>query len=237
MKCCKPFFLTSALLILSMTSCSKEARMRIHADWTKDPKEMNDYGDFLIRNRPHNFYKDYDEGRKYIEKAAEKGHLEAMRNLGSLYAPGYLPGDQQKSIYWYNRAAEAGDRNAMSELGKAYRYGLLGLPIDLAKADHWSKRFEEQGIKDEDQRWAPLKSKAEKGDVKAMEGLAHAYEVRGEPYWKAAVLWYTQAGDAGSREACMRMVQAHREGQLGLPRDETKCDQWFRKWQALSAKP
>ena len=100
-----------------------------------------------------------------------------------------------------------------------------------AKADGWHARLVAQGIKDEDDRWAPLRLRAEKGEIKAMEELARVYEGRGEPYWSTAVAWYIRAAEGGSLEACMRLVQAHKEEQLGLPRDERKADQWFRKWQ------
>lgn len=224
---------TSALVFLSMTSCSKEARMRIHADWTKDPKEIFDYGCYLIAERPRNFYKDGEEGLKCIEKAANLGYRDAMRKMGGINAMGNDPKSLAIAVYWYSRAAEAGDRNAMSELEDACRYGQLGLMVDITKANSWRMRSEEQGIKDEENRLAPLKGKAENGDIKAMEELASAYEDMGEPYWKNAVNWYIRAGDAGSKKASMRMVQAYREGQLGLPRDERKSDQWFHLWQQI----
>jgi len=67
--------------------------------------------------------------------------------------------------------------------------------------------------------------------------MGRAQESRGEAYWKDAVEWYARAGDAGNAEACMRLVEAYKEGKIGLPRDEAKCDQWFRKWQqAMRAK-
>lgn len=140
-------------------------------------------------------------------------------------------------MYWYSRAAEAGDRHAQMALENAHRFGRIGLAVDEAKADYWHRRFEEQGIKEEDEHLAPLRRRAEQGEVKAMEGLALAYESRGESYWGAAVSWYGRAAEGGSPEACMRLVHAHKEGQLGLPRDEGKADQWFRRWQlAMSAK-
>ncbi len=223
--------LAAMLMLLSMASCSEHARKRMHADWTKDPKNLYEYGDYLIRNRPRNWYKDGEEGKQYIEMAAQMGYPEAMRSLGSLHAPGCRPEDQHKTLYWYNRGAEAGDRNSILELEKAYRYGKFGLQVDKKKADYWHQRLETQGIKDADQRLAPWVAKAEQGDLKSMEFVARSLEDRGEDHWKPAVEWYVRAGNAGSTEASMRLVQAYREGQLGLPKDETKSDEWFRKWQ------
>lgn len=221
----------SMLMLLLMTSCSEHGRKRIHADWTKDPKDLYEYGCYLIAKRPRNFYTDYDEGRKYIERAANMGYREAMRKMGGIHAMGTDVKNLSLAVNWYSRAAEAGERNAMIELENAYRYGQLGLQVDAAKADYWHRRFVEQGIKDEDQQLAPWVAKAEQGDRKSMEFVARSYENRGEDYWKPAVEWYARAGNAGSTEASMRLVQAYREGQLGLSKDETKSNEWFRTWQ------
>lgn len=227
----RPYLLAGFLVIFSLTSCSKEARMRIHADWTKEPKDLYEYGCYLIAERPRNFYEDGAEGLKRIEQAANMGYPEAMEGLAAVHAMGLDPKHLSLAIHWYKRAAEAGNRKAMLELENAYRFGLLGLPVDVARADGWHRRFEEQGIKEEGEHLAPLMRRAEKGDVKAMEGLALAYESRGESYWGAAVSWYGRAAEGGSPEACMRLVHAHKEGQLGLPHDEVKADLWFRRWQ------
>jgi TPR repeat protein len=219
-----------------MVSCTKEARMRIGVNWTKDPKGQYEYGCYLIANRPRDFHRDFEEGRKYIEMAANAGSPVAMNHLAALYALGRDPNQLPTAVSWYVRAAEAGYRPAMLELESAYRYGDLGLAVDKAKADSWHARLVAQGMKEEDERWAPLKKRAEAGEVKAMEELAQVYEARGEFFWPLAVDWNTRAAKAGSLVGSMRLVQAYREEQLGLPRDEVKADQWFRIWQANSAR-
>ncbi len=231
MKRLVPSLLAPMLMLLSMTSCSEHARKRMHADWTKDPKDLYEYGCYLIAKRPRNFYKDGEEGLQYIEMAANMGYREAMRKMGGIHAMGADVKNLTIAVNWYIRAAEVGERNAMIELENAYRYGQLGLQVDTVKADYWHRRFVEQGIKDEDQRLAPWVAKAEQGDLKSMEFVARSLEDRGEDHWKPAVEWYVRAGNSGSTEASMRLVQAYREGQLGLPKDETKSDEWFRKWQ------
>ena len=70
MKRLVPSLLAPMLMLLSMTSCSEHARKRMHADWTKDPKDLYEYGCYLIAKRPRNFYKDGEEGLQYIEMAA-----------------------------------------------------------------------------------------------------------------------------------------------------------------------
>lgn len=231
MKRLVPSLFAPMLMLLLMTSCSEHGRKRIHADWTKDPKDLYEYGCYLIAKRPRNFYKDGEEGLQYIERAANMGYRDAMWEMGSLNAMGMTKEGMPRSIYWYNLAAENGERKSMLVLENAYRFGQLGLPVDGAKAEYWSNRSEEQGRKDADQQLAPWVAKAEQGDLKSMEFVARSHENRGKDYWKPAVEWYARAGNAGSTEASMRLVQAYKEGQLGLPKDETKSDEWFRKWQ------
>jgi len=127
-------------MILSMTSCSEEGRKRFHAERTKDPKDLYEYGCYLIAKRPRNFYSDFDEGRLYIERAANMGYPEAMWEMGSLNAMGMTKEGMQRSVSWYNRAAEHGEKKSMLVLENACRYGQLGLPVDVVKADAWSRR-------------------------------------------------------------------------------------------------
>lgn len=209
-------------------SCTKEARMHNRADWTKDPKDYYDYGCYLIANRPRTKYR---EGIDYIEKAAQMGYPEAMYGFGALYAIGSDPQSLPKSIYWYTRAAEADSRKAMDELENANRFGLLGLPVNVAKADEWHRRYEAQSMVEEIQRFEPIQQQAVKGSVLAMTTLARRYEGLGEAHWKTAVTWYEKAAEAGDVDSAMKLVQAYRESSMGLVKDEVKSDYWFRVWQ------
>ena len=65
------------IVAIVSTGCTKEARMRIRAE-RGDPQAMREYGDYLIAERPRNFYLDGDEGYRWIEKAANNGNKQAM---------------------------------------------------------------------------------------------------------------------------------------------------------------
>ncbi len=217
-----------SILVALCLSCTKEARMHNHADWTKDPKDYYEYGCYLISNRPQT---KFIEGFAYVKKAAEGGHPEAMWRLGSLYAASYRPDEIEKSVYWYSRAANAGDQVSMNALENANRFGLLGLPVDVAKADEWHRRFEAQGVLDKIKQWEPTRQQAMKGNLLAMVSLGRWYQDLGEAHWKTAVEWYGKAAEAGDAESAMKLVQAYREPALGLPKDLAKSDYWFSVWQ------
>ncbi len=53
------------------------------------------------------------EAKFWFEIAAEKGHMEAMTNLGSLYAQN---GDLESAEKWFRRASELGDEMAVRNL-------------------------------------------------------------------------------------------------------------------------
>ncbi len=81
-----------------------------------------------------------EQGRKYLETAAEAGHAMAARDLGFLHARGEkgLPFDMKKSAYWYEKAAQAGDAEALYISALFYIDGKL-MPEDVNKAVRYLK--------------------------------------------------------------------------------------------------
>ena len=83
----------------------------------------------------------YEEGRSWIEKAAEAGHVGAMVGLGQLFTS-RMPLDYAKGLSWFEKAVQRGDAEGMTGLGTLYlagrgvpkmmprpEPGLIGLPI------------------------------------------------------------------------------------------------------------
>lgn len=84
--------------------------------------------------------RDLAEARKWITRAAEKGHAGAINATAQAYINGDLGIDaaQRKSeeaLRWVRRAADAGHLPAMENLAVAYRTGGYGLAIDLKQAE------------------------------------------------------------------------------------------------------
>lgn len=75
-----------------------------------------------------------------LQRAAERGHAQAMLRLGTLYRSGF--GAVQNfslAAKWIERAAHEGEPQAMLELGRLYREG-IGMPKDMIKAYVWLNR-------------------------------------------------------------------------------------------------
>jgi len=84
--------------------------------------------------------RDPAEARKWITRAAERGHTPAIRLLALAYIKGELGVDEAErgsaeALRWIRSAADSGDVFAMEKLAIAYRSGAYGLAIDLAQAE------------------------------------------------------------------------------------------------------
>jgi TPR repeat protein len=80
--------------------------------------EAEVYGAIFLLNSPINGEKEksYDAARKYLERAASKGHTKAMLILSAIYADGVMvPPDYNMSKYWLVKAASAGDNEAIEQ--------------------------------------------------------------------------------------------------------------------------
>jgi TPR repeat protein len=106
----------------------------------------------------HGVPQDYTQATAWYRKAAEKGNLDAQRDLGDLYdnggvlkmvdAPGVgkrlvrddgggpFPKDFALAAMWYRKAAEQGDAYSQNNLGALYDSG-QGVPQDYSEAYFW----------------------------------------------------------------------------------------------------
>ena len=127
------------------------------------------------------------EGAKWLEKAAEQGHVGAQLALAKCYATGKgVKRDEAKAFEIYRKAADAGSAEAMYELRDFYNLGWGGVTVDRAKAAEL------------------LRKSAEKGYVEAQRSLGldcqHGYNTPID--LPEAVKWYTLAaaqGDSSSK--------------------------------------
>ena len=110
------------------------------------------------------------EGAKWLEKAAEQGHVEAQLELAKCYSSGKgVKKDEAEALKWAQKAAESGDAKAMYEyyqfsgklemllksaengyveaqnrLGFCYLRAII-FPVDLSEAVKWYTLAAEQG--------------------------------------------------------------------------------------------
>jgi len=91
--------------------------------------------------------RDFRKAAEWYERAARKGHGEALFNLGFLYYRGAdgLPADRQKAALWLSRAADNGHAFAAALVGPLYGEGRDVAP-NPSKATTYCLQGAEAGI-------------------------------------------------------------------------------------------
>lgn len=84
--------------------------------------------------------RDPAEARKWITRAAERGHAAAINSLAQAYIEGELGIDETQrngadALRWIRLAAESNYLPAMERLAAAFRTGAYGLAVDLKQAE------------------------------------------------------------------------------------------------------
>lgn len=107
-----------------------------------DAAAMQAYGSVLATLGPDR----YGEGMAFLEKAAGKGDVQAMKTLARLYAAG-LNGkvSAEESTRWTRQAAEKGDPEAMFQYAIALDLG-FGVTIDRSLAQSWHEKAKQNGF-------------------------------------------------------------------------------------------
>ncbi|HEX6909722.1 MAG TPA: tetratricopeptide repeat protein, partial [Longimicrobium sp.] len=111
---------------------------------TENPGAMNELGEAYLRREgvDRNYFR---YAADYFQKAADKGHVEAMRNLANMYRDGRgVKADGAIALEWYGKAAKAGLVNALVEAGAMYERGEV-VPRDADLAFCWYRAAGELG--------------------------------------------------------------------------------------------
>jgi TPR repeat protein len=86
------------------------------------------------------------EARKWLERAAEQGHIAAEYDLGIALREGRgAVQDYERAAKWIQRAAEHGHAEAQLVLGMMYRAG-TGVPANNVKAYTWLNLAAAHGV-------------------------------------------------------------------------------------------
>jgi len=86
-----------------------------------------------------------EEGLRWYVKAAEKGSIQAMLDLGDLYSAGSgVPKNPAEAANWYRKAAELGNTYAQYNLGRIFEDG-AGVGQNYTESAKWYGRAAEQG--------------------------------------------------------------------------------------------
>lgn len=187
------------------------------------------------------------EAVSHYRRAAERGHLVAMNNLGLVLANGIgTDKDDSQAASWYRRAAEKGLLVAMDNLASMLKAG-RGTPQDPAEAYRWALKAAEGGfvasmnqvgemLRDgqsvarndaEAVRW--IQRAADRDYVPAMLNLARLYVTgTGVPKDLAqAARWNEKAAKAGDVLGMYRFALMLEQG-AGMPQNYAEAARWMR---------
>jgi TPR repeat protein len=108
---------------------------------------------------------DHESAILWYKKAAEKGNIDAMFNLGNMYFKNELPYNSSDITYdlihndnvthkryvesykWYKAAADLGNEKGMYSVGVAYLEG-YGVNIDVKEARKWFQKSLDNGCQE-----------------------------------------------------------------------------------------
>jgi TPR repeat protein len=122
--------------------------------WLQSAFEMGDDVDAA-----HDLALLYEHGRRSVEldvvraaewllRAAEKGHVEAMAEIGLCYELGCgVPQNDEHALDWYMKAAEKGSLVAKYSVGEAFEEA-RGVPMSLEEACLWYHKAAREGDDD-----------------------------------------------------------------------------------------
>jgi len=174
--------------------------------------------------------KNFAAAVKHLEKAADKGHVDAQLQLGRCFWQGSPVKDLKKSVWWYEQAANQGNPHAQLAMGRCYENGVPEvLNKDLGKAARWYDQAADNGISSA--KISALKCWAQSGSVDAQYQLAAAYE-RGEDTatdLTEALKWYKEAAANDHVVAQYTLAQYYEEGKAGVSKDLQTAYSWYQK--------
>ncbi len=156
--------------------------------------------------------KNDQEAVRWLRKAADQGHAEAMTRLAQMYANGQgLNKDEAEAARWYRKAADQNYSDAILSLGVLYEGG-RGVPRDEAEAARLYRKA------------------AGQGNANAMHNLGLLYAAgRGVPQDDAqAVDWYRKAADEGVAVSISNLAFMYEVGR-GVAKDEAQAFSFYQK--------
>ena len=228
-------------------------KLRCCIGGNQKPKESPE----LLYQKGEVFYKtkSYEEAVKWYRKAADLGHPEAIRSLGSCYAMGKgVSQCHEEAVAWYYRAADLGDAKAMYNIGICCANG-WGVALSHEEAVTWYRRAADKGnatamwnlglcyangrgvalSHEEAVTW--YRRAADKGEEKAMCNLGFCYENGNgvAQSWKEAIVWYRRGAENGDVIAMRNLGNCYANG-WGVTKDKKQADYWYNKAKEAEAK-
>ncbi len=211
----------------------------------QDPSDSMLY-DML--GRSHDMDRNYEQARRWYQKAVDLGNSYAYSNMAwlAIYGNGE-PQDMQKGMRMMERAASAGNSYAQASLGWIYREGYGGIAQNYKVSLDWYLKAADQGYanaqasvgylyreglgvdRDYDKSLAYYRKAAEQGDVNAMGAVGYALQngLGTNVDFVEARRWYEKAVDKNDPYSLSALAWLYREGK-GVDQDYGKALDLYR---------
>ncbi|KAI8142152.1 hypothetical protein BJV82DRAFT_517070 [Fennellomyces sp. T-0311] len=157
----------------------------------------------------------YDEGREWLDRAAQLDNARGLLKLGIMYENGQgVPCSPEQAITYYKTAAiTADDARAQYLVGLNYRLGTMGLPQDFKEAGRYLERSARAGF-------AP---------AQRIIGLMLAQGLLGRKDENSALRWFRRAACQGDVRALCLVGSCHETGTGGIPVNLDQAMDYYRK--------
>ncbi|WP_455375022.1 SEL1-like repeat protein [Kaarinaea lacus] len=152
----------------------------------------------------------YDDAAKWLDKAFQNNHDEALELLVELYTSGKLGNpDRNRVLKWLEKASLKGLRDAQYKLGEEYL-------VHEEIANNKSKAF------------AWIEKSARNGYTQAKYRLATLYQqgIGARKQYTKSARWFREAAQEGHVDAQYDLAELYLQG-LGLPRNKSKAKKWL----------
>ena len=176
--------------------------------------------------------KDDAEAATWFEKAIEKGNVNAITYLGSMYGDGKgVTQDYEKAIELYKQAADTGEDYAMNNLGRIYEYGERGQEINLEEALKWYKLAAEKNHDDAQESVERVEQALQKETEsdRSTEKTAEQYYEEGN--YEEALTAYREAGDTENVERVLQAMfdqaENYKDGKNGVEKNEEEAIRYY----------
>lgn len=185
---------------------------------------------------------DVDQATRWFLRAAERGHTEAMYQLGEIYGcqlpieRNSRPEDSAQALIWWHRAAARRHRDALLRLGnRAFHWDAVALVLfrqlaergnaDAQRCLGWMYHSGRGVPRDLEQAAFWYCRAAEQGEESAVNGLFHLAKL-----CKAAFACLRQAAERGHAEAqfCLGEIYYY-YGAPDMPEDMEQAEFWYRR--------
>lgn len=212
----------------------------------QDPRDSMLY-DML--GRAYDMDRNYEQARRWYQKAVDLGNSHAYANMAwlAIYGNGE-PQDMQKGMRMMERAASAGNSYAQASLGWIYREGYGGISRNYKVAFDWYMKaalqdyanaqasvgyLYREGLGVDRDYFKSLefyRKAALQGDVNAMGSVGYALQngLGAEVNFEEARYWYEKAAEKNDPYSLSALAWLYREGK-GVQQDYGRALELYRR--------